>query len=833
MVMKTQCIQAVNQAAGRVLSAAELQGIDDRLNATMRRLAASGPNWQAKSTAQRVEEAAVAALADIQREAARKVANVQRQAVATAQIQVRIQTLSDAYQGGQTRGLVEEINNTSHYADAVKRESVSNLVDLVEATSSGEGASMGRRVAMFLFGVENHAMTKDLVSEIFAKGQAGTGNALAKSGAQAWLKVIENLRERFNAAGGDVGRLDYGYIPMAHDAARIRDAGRGLLNRAPTLAEAKDVWTAGVLPKLDRRRYVREDGSRMSDADVTDFLRAAFDTLVSDGMNKQTPGAFKGTGARANRGSESRLIHFKDGEAYLAYNREFGSGSMYDAMTSHIGAMARDIALVERWGPNPNQQYRLQSDLAMMADGGIKRIGWVKPQAYWDIVSGVTGSPDSARIAAVGMHSRNIQTMGKLAGAVISSITDLASIMVTANYNKLPYFDLLRNTKMMATKEGREFATAHGVIAESMINDMNRFQAEHIANNWSGRLANSTMRLSLMNAWTDTLRRGFSVTMQQGLGRISKKAWADLTEWDRFHLTRKGITEDDWAVVNQAQLTHYKGADYLTPEAIAAAGDTGQVSAKILGLITDESEYAVINPDLTTKAWSTGGLQAGTVKGELALSVMQFKSFPIAMISRHWRRMLETPQGLEGAPVLANKAAYTAAMLITTTLLGAVAFQVKQMLTGKDPVDMTTPKFWTRAAAQGGGAGFVGDMILGDTTQDRSTMDTLGRMFLGPTFGSAADLYALTKGNIDEKMAGKDTHAAAEAIKFTRSHLPYVNLWYGKAALDHMIMHGVQENLSPGYLARQKQRAYKDWKQGFWWEPGEALPDRAPQFGGR
>lgn len=833
MAMKPQCIQAVNRAAGRTLTDAEIKGIDDRLNATMRRLAATDDTWQAKSTAQRVEEAAKAALADIQSEAARKVANVQRQAVATAQIQGRIQTLSDAYSAGQTRGLVEEINNTAHYADAVKREAVSNLVDLVEATTSGEGATLGRRVAMFLFDAENHAMTKDLVAEIFAQGKAGTGNALAKTGAEAWLKVIENLRKRFNAAGGDVGQLNYGYIPMAHDAARIRDAGRGLLNRAPTLAEAKDAWTAGVLPKLDRRRYVREDGSRMNDAEVTDFLRAAFDTLVSDGMNKQTPGAFKGTGARANRGSESRLIHFKDGEAYLAYNREFGSGSMYDAMTSHIGGMARDIALIERWGPNPNQQFRLQSDLAMMADGGIKRIGGVKPEAYWDIVSGVTGTPQSARIAAVGMHSRNIQTMGKLAGAVISSITDLATIMTTANYNKLSYFDLLRNTKLMATKEGRDFAAAHGVIAESMINDMNRFQAEHVANNWSGRLANSTMRLSLMNAWTDTVRRGFSLTMQQGLGRIAKKAWADLTEWDRAHLTRKGITEDDWAVVNQAQLTQYKGGEYLTPEAIAATGDTGQVSAKILGLITDESEYAVINPDLTTKAWSTGTLQAGTVTGELARSAMQFKSFPIAMISRHWRRMLETQQGLEGAPMMANKGAYTAAMLITTTLLGAIVFQVKQMIAGKDPVDMTTTKFWTRAAAQGGGAGFVGDMILGDTTQDRSTMDTLGRMFLGPTFGSAADLYALTKGNIDEKLAGKDTHAAAETIKFARSHLPYVNLWYGKAALDHLLMHGVQESLSPGYLARQKQRAYKEWKQGFWWEPGKALPDRAPQFGGR
>jgi hypothetical protein len=257
-----------------------------------------------------------------------------------------------------------------------------------------------------------------------------------------------------------------------------------------------------------------------------------------------------------------------------------------------------------------------------------------------------------------------------------------------------------------------------------------------------------------------------------------------------------------------------------------------EVTAKILGFITDESEYAVMNPDVATRAIQTwGGQQAGTVVGELARATMQFKSFPIAMISRHWRRILDNKQSLDGAPALANKAAYTAALAVTTAALGGIVFQLKQIKDGKDPVDMTTAKFWTRAIAQGGGAGFMGDIILGDTTQDRGQLDSLGRLVLGPSFGSLADIYELTKGNVDEMIAGKDTHAGAEALRFAKSHLPYVNLWYGKAAMDHMLMHSIQESLSPGYMARMKDRARKDWEQDYWWAPGDAAPQRAPDLG--
>jgi hypothetical protein len=104
---------------------------------------------------------------------------------------------------------------------------------------------------------------------------------------------------------------------------------------------------------------------------------------------------------------------------------------------------------------------------------------------------------------------------------------------------------------------------------------------------------------------------------------------------------------------------------------------------------------------------------------------MQFKSFPIAMVSRHWRRMLDMPRFRDGsAPVLGNRAVYGGALLLTTTALGAIALQAKQITSGKDPIDMHgehAVKFWLKAFAQGGGLSIVGDMLLNDPGIRRAT----------------------------------------------------------------------------------------------------------------
>lgn len=835
MVMKPECAAAVKAAAeamGRKGSTDALaREVDARLQRTMRQLARTEEGWQGLSYDERVSMAAERSMQDIQAEAARKVENAQRQILKTAATESRIETQRALFKDETRSGaLVRDMGNTGNYIDGIKREAMSHLMSLVDAVGDTTGTGGLRRLSMWLFDADNPQMTRDLAVEVFRLADGSTGNQAAREGAKAWLKVIEDLRTRFNAAGGDVGRLDYGYLPQPHDAARVRAAGR-------------DAWVQHMLGAVDRTRYLDETGARLGDAEVSTILSGAWETISTDGLNKSEPGQFRGTGARANRGSEHRELHFKDADAFLGYLDRYGRGSMYDAMAGHIGGMARSIGLVERYGPNPAAQMRLQFDLASRADGAplenLPRSFGLRPQSYWETLNGNAASPASARLAQIGQDARNIQVFGKLGAAVISSITDLGTYMVTTGYNRLPYWDAIANIgRGAASKDAREFLTTHGIIAESMAGDLNRWAGENIRNNWSGRIANSTMRLSLMNAWTDTLRRGFSLTMMQGLARLSRTDWAALTEWDRTHLERAGITEADWGLIRRAELTQYGGLDHLTPESIRATGDEAapEVVAKVLGLITNESEFAVLNPDLATRTIATGGgVQAGTGKGEFFRSVAQFKSFPVAMISRHWRRMLEAPQTADGSPALANRLLYSGALLVTTTALGAIAYQGKQIIAGKDPVDMTgehAGKFWGKALAQGGGLSIVGDLLLNDPGQSvggysRALLGTVA----GPTISTAAQALGIGVENAWKAINDKETHAGAESLNLVRQNAPLVNLWYTRAALDHAGMHALQENLSPGYLSKMKQRAAKDWGQDFWWQPGTGAPDRAPDMG--
>jgi hypothetical protein len=838
--MHADCIKQVQAAAGgRKLSDSKIKAIDDAISGKMRELARLDPDgWRAKSSDQRVTEAAQAAMLDIEAGAARKEMLAGMQAVKVAETNSRIADLTKATAQTVThsQALARDIQNSQNYVHAVHDDAVSGLGDMLDAAGSKDGTGLLRNLGMRIFNLDNPAMTADVVREVFKGADGSTGNTVAKAGAKAWLDTIEKLRVRFNAAGGDVGKLDYGYIGQAHDSQRIQ-------------AVAPEAWADKVLPLLDRRRYLNEDGSIMNNAQVLEVLRAAHATLASEGMNKVEPGQFKGAGARANRGSESRVLHFKDGDAWMGYMKDFGEGSLYDSMLGHVGAMARNIGLVERYGPNPEQTFRVQADIAERADGR----GTVKnrsfgntPEAYWNILSGKTSSPENMAVANVGQNVRNIQTAAKLGGAVITSLTDIGTIATTLHYDRLPYFDMLKNLGKQLDKDHRQFLQAHGVIAESLTGTMNRWTGDHLTNSLTGKVANSVMKLSFMNAWTDGLRGAFSATMMQGFARKLGKEWGKLDEWDRFLMTRKGITEDDWAIISKAEPTERGGQKYLTRDAILSTkADGAEIAAtKWMAFVGDEAQFAIINPDLATRAIATGGgLPAGTLRGEAMRSFMQFKSFPTAMITRHWGRLFDTPQGLEGAPAgfgattptgtAINRIAVMAGLNVSLMMLGAIVLQEKAILQGKDPYDMTEPKFWARAMGQGGGLGYVGDFLTKDPTEQRgSNFEQAGGVLLGPAGGAVAGLAGdLLLTNAWEAAKGKDTHAGAEALRWTNSQIPYVGLWQVKGAFDHFFIHNAQEALNPGYLSRMRSRAMKDWNTDYYWTPGEALPDRAPDLG--
>ena len=810
--MRSECIQAVAQAIGRSITQQEAQDIEAKIIDSMKQLARKDPSaWQQLSRDERLRAAAADAGQTMLADAAKKKQRVALTILAHDRVMNRYSAL---LAGGLKpfQAVARVLDDASRFARGVSNEYFSGLIDTFNAVNP-----------RFLGMIEDARQAADLVREVFGEK---TGNAMAAKGARAWLDTVEAMRTRFNAAGGDVGKLDYGYLPQPHDDLRVLKAGQ-------------DKWVQDILPLLDRARYVDENGARLNDAQMVDMLNHAWETISSGGLNKKEAGKSTGSGMRAKRGSEHRVIHFKDAASYLTYAADYNRSGILSAMQGHVSRLAKDIALVEEFGPNPNVQWGFLHDTATLT-GESDMVGpfRVPTQDMWNVLNGNAGNVVNVRLAEIAQGARNIEVFGKLGSAFISSVTDIPTYFITTGFNRLGFVEPLVNLVRAFGKDSADYANRAGLVAESIISDMNRWAESNVGRGWTGKLANATMKASLLEAWTDAMRRGFSATMMGAIGKLSRQDWRALDAGDRARLEAKGVTETDFKVWQMAKPEDWRGSQMLTLQAVravseadlTAAGlslrDQNRAVSRLLGAIADESEFASLSQDLQTRAFTTGGGPKGTIGGEFRRSIMLFKGFPLAMISRHWGRMAE--QWRIGDK--ASSVAYGAALMTTLPLFGAIALQMKDIIFGKDPRDMTTAKFWGAAFAQGGGVGIFGDFLYtGMGGQNRAGVPNWMNL-AGPVIGSGFEAIDLTLGNIGEAVRGKETHAGAEAVRFARSHLPFVNLWYAKSALDHAGLQDLQEMLSPGYLSRMRERAHKDWGQDFYWRPGEGMPSRAPDF---
>lgn len=804
--MKQECIEAVGRALNREPSKALLDRIDADLVQHLREFARADPKrFASLSRAERMQEARTRAVAARLAEADLVERRAGLQVLAADRLTKQYAERRAAQQTG-ARAVYEIVDRVAIYAKGVARENFARMMDALEAAEP-----------RFLGLLENKAAVRDFAREVLAPGS--TGNQIAARGARAWLDTVEAMRVRFNAAGGNVGKLDYGYLPQPHDNVRVRLAG-------------KDKWAADTLPLIDRSRYVTDDGVPMNDQQLIELLRSAYDTIASDGRNKIEPGQSRGTGARAKHGSEHRILHFADADAYMAYMDAYGHGSVFTAMQSHITSLSRDIGLVEQMGPNPEAAFRLIDDYAVRDDNGVKLVGSfaVSTRQLWATAAGKTTGVEHVRLAEIAQGVRNAQVFGKLQGAFLSAIADIGTLFVTARFNRLPAIDVALNVVRAMGKETTEYANRAGLIADTVIADMNRFAESNLRDGWTGKLANTTMKASLLAGWTDVVRRGFSVTMMAGLGKIAKRPWAQLEAADRLRLERKGVTEADWAIWNRAALEDWRGQPMLTPDAVRGVADprATQAATRLLAVLVDESEYASVMPDLYARAAIERGTQRGTIEGELLRSIALFKGFPMGIISRHWGRAADTWRNGDRASAVG----YASGLVVAGALFGALAVQLKELVAGKDPRDMTEAKFWGAAVVQGGGVGIVGDMLY--TGAGGMSRNGLPNWFnlAGPVFSTAAEAANLTIGNAFEAARGEQTNVGAEAVRFARANMPFVNLWYAKAALDQAIFHDMQELMSPGYLDRMQARTRRDFGTGYWWKPREPVPQRAPDWAG-
>ncbi|MDI7549266.1 hypothetical protein QLY96_20220 [Cronobacter sakazakii] len=824
--MRQECINAVQQAAQRTLTAREIQNIEDRIYRNMRQLARNDPaSWRQMTDAERLRRAGQLAADELQQEAGLK----RRRVALTIAARQRLDAFINSYQG--TDGKLEALNRTiafhadgkSNFLSVESRGKATRDYALSQIQEAFEAVD-----PRFFHLFEDEKGVRDLVFEI--RGQ-DTGNVKAKKGAKAWVDVTELLRRRFNDAGGDIGYLENWGIPQHHSMEKVGRATR-------------EQWVSDVIGKLDRKYYIKEDGQLMSDAEVTAFLGEAYNTIATGGLNKLSDSGMRLSGSRANRGNASRQIHFKDADSYLEYQRQYGDRSLWEVMVGHLEGISKDIALVETYGPNPDHVFRsiLDEVTAKTATENPERTGRVKRLAnstenLYNFISGKTQPIANPHIARWSDNIRNWMVASRLGSALLASFSDLGTMYLSAKVTNLPMNQLFRNQlEAMDPTNRTELARARraGLAMESLLGSVNRWAMDNMGPSKARWAATAVMRASGLTAWSDAHKRAYGVTMMGSLGDIVTRTpdLASLDDGDFRILKSKGVTEQDFSVWKLADQEDWgKGNNtMLTPESIMCIPDDAvkhlgapervkfDAMRRLLGAVAEEVDMAVITPGAREQMVTGGGLQRGTWKGELVRSVFLFKSFPISVVMRHWSRAM-------GMPSAGGRAAYIGTFIASTTILGALSQQLNDMASGRNPREMTgeeAPKFWLGALLKGGGLGLYGDFLLSDHT--RYGGGALASM-LGPVAGLVDDVVKLGQGIPLNAVEGKPEQTGGDLVKLGKGLIPGANLWYAKAALDHMIFNQMQEYFSPGYLRKMEQRSKKEFNQTYWWRPQDVTPE--------
>lgn len=833
--MKQECRDFIGKTLGRKVSNEEGDKIISAIKARMGVLAGSDQykdKWGQMTLDDRIIAAAGDIAKEIQDAAEAKKAARYKQVLAQNKIVREMERLSTQEDIQSYSAVARILLGVERSAKGIQNEYLSQMLD----TLNGIGSK-------WMGFVENEADVRDFVREVYG---VSTGNDRAKAAAAAWSKTAEDMRSRAVRAGAEIGKLDYGYIPQSHDWWKLRKMG-------------KDAWVDTIMPLLDRTRFIGDDGGVMDDTGVRAVLEAAWDNIVTDGNPDSNlfDIAQKVTEHNVSRYKkyQHRVLHFKDADAFLAYERQFGQGSLTSTLIGHVAKMSHDIAIMEGMGPQADTTFEFMKSIAQSAaeNARSEETRWRLLTKYsdwqgltdtsiddmWSVLSGRASTAAVNRQGAAEFMSgwRNLEVAGKLGKAFISSFSDIPSYFVATGFNRMDFGQGLRFFLSAYGSDWRDYASRAGIIADSLASDFNRWAGDNIGQGWTAKMANATMKASFLTAFTDATRRAFGLNMMASMAKLIEKDWSALDDYDRARLENAGINERDWQLFQAAGTEEHRGVRFLTIrqlKALKADQATGVLQSevdalpgKLLGLIVSEGEMASLGPDLVTRAESTRGAQRGTAKGEIWRMVYLFKSFPIAMMEKHWRRA----QFLNRHGSMVDQLGYAAGILVATTVFGTLSLQVQNLLNGKDLQDMWSREFWLEAISKGGGLGFLGDWLANGLSENARYGAISGLAnFMGPQVGTVVEGYDLVTSGIQSLGYDKETKPTAKAVKLVRSHMPFINMWYTSSAIDRAFMNELQDWMSPGYIDRMERRLRRGTGQEYWLPPDSMTPQRAPRM---
>lgn len=801
-------------------------------------------------------------------EAARKTSNVYRTIRAQSDVLRGVKYVEDELKrlkaaGQAPLGLKGETRTgvysaVSAFLDSDPRElanwnNVTKLTkDLIGRAHADFREAIGRLRSSALGFKDQRPLEIDVLRAAHGRGDVP---AAAVADARSWDQVQGKMADQYIEAGGALSKRE-GYVPN------------------PAISEPKARALGEVSFKALMRRVVDRDKvidfatkARMSDEKFEALLDNAWRSIdgkpeLRYGEEQAVSAAFRGRGALADAREAPRLFQMRDAEAWMHFADTVGvHSSPYLAMVEHIERMAKDTALLRIMGPNPAATLRFMLDvldrepgrMAVRAEDlsaqtgksrGVAEATRINQQtmsrnaveqkslsSLFAEVAGTNRVPVSSEIARRASDARALLVAAQLGSAMISSLNDTGTILMTARFNGLRIMPIVREAARAVFGKGSEVHAAQmGLIMDTLAHtarSADQVMGDTVRSGIAAKLGGAVIRASGLRKWTEGIKHGFALGVQAQVAAERGVAFAALEPKFKASLERYGIGEAEWKVIGQAKPTEPRpNALFMTPMDVAALGGKAAqaTSEKLATYINSALDHAVLEPTPRLRAMIVGDTRPGSISGELRRSLGMYRFFSGGMIYLHGAQAIA--RGWDG-----SRMGHAAISFAVVTLLGAMSMQAKEAIAGREPRELGLSKegmnSWFNAILQGGGLGIFGDILQVDKTKFGNTWAST---FAGPLANTVEDVFGqFLLGNVENLVQGKPTHFGGDAAYMLARYSPGSSLWYAKLAFQREVWDRLAlmiDPRTPERFARIEQQAKQDRNQDYWWRPGHAMPGR-------
>lgn len=704
-----------------------------------------------------------------------------------------------------------------------------------------------------------------LESEALGAGKPATTNKVAQAVAKAWEGIRKELVARLNSLGTWIEDMPGYVLAQTHSRETLVALNPNDIN------DALRKYREAFLTHNIRINVEKTFGG----GDQEKGWRAIFQNLYTgnheSSIDTFEPSQFKAHGSLASRLSSPRVIWFADAESAFKYNELFGVRDYNKAIFFHIRQMTRNIALMDKLGANPIENYRKIGQQLQLkvkdkpdANAQMKSLDLDAAMRRMDVVTGkidIPHNPSIARWFGLARAYAFVTTAGKM---MISSFGDKPMMQTQMTYMGMSQMEGFRRTLMstfQTSGHARETMLALGVVPQSIsAHTANRWGADVRANYGVQQITGKYSKWIGMDWWTDVNQAAMADATATLFGNHAGKSIDALPPDVARTLNQFDISAREWNAMRQ---TAYKvddgpmsGATVLTADTFSGIADSvldDIVTARGLtaspanrkrareslkqkwDALMMDSVYTGVPTGVAKEKYAMtwgGRAQSGTWMGEIARSVMMYKTFPITVAMKLMGREINgqgNTYGLKDWLLNAGKAKWRIIQLVAMSgIAGYASMAMKDMLAGRTPKPLmledgepNIPVFF-QALQQGGGLGIYGDFLFSEyDNRFRSFTDAA----VGPVFGQADTAMALVQAARGVATGKEDFEAEKQGYQTWRAaerNLPFANVFYVKPVLDYFVFWNIREMLSPGVMRRTENSVERRNHQSYFISPAAA-----------